>query len=131
MKLRVKEHVPIPHRVILSKIGEISFTPDCEVPDDWGASRLKDSPNIYCEAKGEADLTKYRTTEISMIASFHERFDALNQDERALTLKYMDSLQEKRARALANKLAKEEDEQKKVVRSQEESYARARKEGRA
>ncbi|GEM_PF-5576349 len=129
MKLRVNVHVPIPHKVLIGGV-EVSFAPDAEVPDDWGTAMLKDFPNIYIQAKGDADLTKYRTRETSLIAGFHEKFDALTEEERVKTLKYMDDLQAKRVNDAKVKQAKEEDDKRKALRAEEEAQARAKKEGR-
>jgi hypothetical protein len=108
----------------------VSFGPDAEVPDDWGAARLKDSPNIYREAKGEADASQWRTTETSQVESLHQRFDELTVEERAQTLKYMTKLRTDRLAKEDLARAKAEDAEKKKVRDAAEAEARARKEGK-
>jgi hypothetical protein len=130
MKLRVTPEVPIPHTVLIA--GEaVVFSPDAEVPNEWGESRKKHSPHIYIDAKGEPDLSKYRVMEISLVKSLHEKFDALESDEKAATLKYMEGLVEKRKAKAAAESSKKEHEDRKALRQAAEDEAKAKKEGRA
>jgi len=93
MNLRVKVNtVALPHVVTNKKITYV-FRPDAEVPDEYGKALLKTYPNMFEEAKGEPDLSKYQVKSENKKKLLLDAINGLSEDKHLRVLEFIMNLQ--------------------------------------